>query len=138
MIDLDAHKTEYADKYLKTHETYVLVEKQVLEEDLLNSEFGSSTADLALVRTPSPAQSIRSTRSQEKPKYNVLLDNIRELLPDYRVRRSNEKRKDASSRPTSRVSDEDGSGRGKSRGGRTMKSVAHAISARKRLKASAH
>ena len=139
VIDLDAHKFEYADTYLTTHQRYVLVEKLVPEDDLLASDFGSSSADLA--RSPSPALSVRSVRSQpaEKAKYTVLLENAQELLPDYRLRHANERKKGQGSRPLSHASEEDtpsSSGRTKSRH-RTMKTVAHAISAKKRIKGAA-
>lgn len=141
VVDLDAHKTEYAEKYLKTHETYILVEKQTPEEDLLIPEFGSLTGDLA--RTPSPAPSVRSARSQtsDKVKYVALLENVQELLPEYRLRRANEKKKETGSRPMSRTSEEDSPGntasaRAKSRGHKSIKTVAHAVSAKRRMRGS--
>ena len=64
--ELDVHHHDYATKYLNSHATYVLVEKQIV------TPMGEDEADSA---SPSP------------PEYNYipLLDNYMEVFPNYRL-----------------------------------------------------
>ena len=66
MKELDVHRYDYANKYLTSHATYVLVEKQALPPDPGDDE-GSIT--------PTPPQY----------QYTPLLDNYAEHFPNFRV-----------------------------------------------------
>ena len=76
--DLDVHKYDYATKFLSSHGTYILVEKQLIQQD----EYSNAETDS--ISTPLP------------PQYNYipLLEKYDELFPNYKLHVSQiEKRK---------------------------------------------
>ena len=62
---MDLHRYDYANKYLTSHTTYVLVEKQVLP--------------------PDPTEEDESTPTPPQFQYTPLLDNYTEHFPNFRV-----------------------------------------------------
>ena len=67
--DLDVHKYDYATKFLSSHGTYILVEKQLIpQEENGNTETDSQS-------TPVPPQYT----------YVPLLDKYNELFPNYKL-----------------------------------------------------
>ena len=75
--DLDVHRYDYATKFLSSHGTYILVEKQLVQqEDSGNTETDSTS-------TPIP------------PQYNYipLLEKYDELFPNYKLHVSQVERK---------------------------------------------
>ena len=77
--DLDVHKYDYATKFLSSHGTYILVEKQLVQqEDSGNTETDSTS-------TPIP------------PQYNYipLLEKYDELFPNYKLHAITSREKEA-------------------------------------------
>ena len=80
--DLDVHKYDYATKFLSSHGTYILVEKQLVpQEDSGNAETDSTS-------TPLPPQYT----------YVPLLDKYDELFPNYKLHVSHVEKKKHRSR----------------------------------------
>ena len=131
VIDLDVHRAEYADKYVKAHQVYVLVEKHVQAPE---DELDGGGGDVTRSSTPSSiVSSATRTRERTKTRYSCLLRKVESLLPDYKLRRANEKKKETV-RASSRTGEEETGAPSSGRRGRrppSFKTVAHLAASRK-------
>lgn len=92
--DLDMHQYDYASKFLTSHGTYILLEKQLMSPGSgdLSIDMDAATNDTDGTTTPGPPQYT----------YNPLLEKCSELFPGYRLHVAQTEKKKKQARSTSK------------------------------------